>query len=64
MDELEYRLKIEALRTRIHNLNREVKDLNTRYNELKKRYISQNDELCRLKIELNKEGYYDNTRSK
>lgn len=59
MNELDYRLKIEALRTRIHNLNRELKDLNQRYNELKTRYIKQNEELVSLKIILNKEGYYE-----
>ena len=52
MNELEYRLKIEALRTRIYNLNRELKDSNTRYDELKQRYIKQNNELCKLKVLL------------
>lgn len=60
MNELEYRLKIEALRTRIHNLNRELKDLNEKYSELKKRYIKQNDELTLIKDFLSKEGYIEN----
>lgn len=64
MNELEYRLKIEALRTRIYNLNRELKDSNTRYDELKQRYIKQNNELCKLKVLLgvNNEDKSRNTK--
>lgn len=34
----------------INNLRRELKDLKFKYDELKKKYILQNDELCKLKI--------------
>ena len=60
MDEV----KIDALRTRIQMLNREIKELNKTIYELKQRCIRQSDEIVRLKIILNKEGYYDNNRSK
>ena len=60
MDEV----KIDALRTRIHNLNIELKEKDKIIGELKKRCIRQSDEIVSLKIILSKEGYYDNNRSK
>ena len=64
MDELEYKTKIDGLRTRIYNLNREIKEKDKIIEELKKRCIRQSDEIVSLKIILSKEGYYDNNRSK
>ena len=55
---------IKNLRTRIYKLNIEVKDLNKKIKELQQRCIRQSDEIVSLKIILNKEGYYDNNRSK
>lgn len=37
----------------INSLRRELKELKLKYNELRKRYILQNDELCKLKIYIN-----------
>lgn len=34
----------------INSLKKELKDLKIKYTELKKRYILQNDELCKLKL--------------
>ncbi len=64
MDELEYKTKIDALRTRIYNLNIELKEKDKIIGELKKRCMRQSDEIVSLKIILSKEGYYDNNRSK
>ena len=55
---------IKNLRTRIYKLNIEVKDLNKKIKELQQRCIRQSDEIVLLKAKLQKEGYYDNTRSK
>ena len=60
----EYDIKIDALRTRIHNLNIELKEKDKIIGELKKRCMRQSDEIVSLKIILSKEGYYDNNRSK
>lgn len=64
MDELEYKTKIDGLRARIYNLNRELKEKDKIIEELKKRCIRQSDEIVSLKIILSKEGYYDINRSK
>lgn len=64
MNELDYRLKIEALRTRIYHLNTETKEKDKLIKELKQRCTRQSDEIVLLKAKLFKEGYYDHNGSK
>ena len=39
----------------IEELKKELKNLKIKYEELRKRYVSQNDELCKLKDFISKE---------
>lgn len=72
---LEYEKKINQLNSKIEILNEEIKkyksiirdstyyekyiELKKEYKHLEKKYSNQNDELCRLKVLLGKEGYYE-----
>lgn len=54
----------KILKSRLISVKKDLKELQEKYNELKKRYAKQNNELCQAKINLSREGYYDNSRSK
>lgn len=64
MEESKYKASIQLLKRKITELENERKQMKRDYADLLKKYINQNDELLRLKIELSEEGYYDNIRSK
>lgn len=60
---LEYIGTIKALEEELKELKKEKKELDEKYINLRARYTLQNDELIRLKVFLNREGYSeDNDR--
>lgn len=42
------------MKKEIEELKKELKNLKIKYEELRKRYVSQNDELCKLKDFISK----------
>jgi hypothetical protein len=61
---LELQGVVKTLRKKYEDKRIEYKELEKKYINLKCRYTNQNDELCKLKVLLSKEGYYDIKRSK
>jgi hypothetical protein len=60
---LELNGKIIKLQEELHKVKQENKEIKEKYLNLRCRYTNQNDELCRLKIQISKEGNNDNKRS-
>ena len=61
---LELQGTVKMLRKKYEDKRIEYKELEKKYFNLRARYTNQNDELLKLKVFLNKEGLYDNSRSK
>lgn len=55
---------VKTLRKKYNDKRIEYKELEKKYFNLRARYTNQNNELCKLKVLLSKEGYYDIKRSK
>lgn len=51
---------LKELRVKYQEKKRDYDDLLKKYINLRARYITQNDELCSLKVLLSKEGYNEN----
>ena len=54
----------KLLKEKVKKYKREIEMLELEKKELVRKYRKQNDELCQLKIDLSKGGYYDNKGSK
>lgn len=56
----ELQCTLKDLRVKYQKKKRDYDDLLKKYINLRARYITQNDELCSLKLLLSKEGYNEN----